>query len=240
MTQTSHTTTQRKEVLFFADTHFLFFNSQRTFSTFARHTKPNTKANLAKELNFADAQTKAVARHLSFILLIMFCSLTTIAQSYLGTITKQVNFREGAGKDYNVISSLKPGTQIFIVSLDTENDFYDVIDIRTNIEGYVHKSFVKVGKQVKENDQGIFSSSGETTSYNPEVEIFNNTNLTLTLKLNSETYSFSPKEKRTLTISPGAISYRASAPGIIPNIGTENLKSNQGYTWQFYIVTTYK
>lgn len=237
MIHTSHTTTQRKEVLFFADTHFWFSNCHRTFSTFARHTKPDTKANLAKELNFADAQPKPVVRLAIFLLLIMFCSLTTIAQSYLGTITKQVNFRQGPGKDYDVINSLKPGTQIFIISLDSENDFYDIIDIETNKEGYVHKSFVKVGKQVKENNEGIFSSSGETSSYNPEVEVFNNTDLTLTLKLNDEIYTFTSQEKRTITVSPGAISYRASAPGVIPNIGTEHLKSNEGYTWQFYIVT---
>lgn len=175
-----------------------------------------------------------------FILAILITGLSSFSQSYLGTITKQVNFREGSSKDDDIISSLKPGTQIFIVSLDTENDFYNIIDIRTNKEGYVHKSFVKVGKQIKENDQAVFSSTGETTSYNPELEVFNNTKLTLTLKLNYETYSFSPKEKRTLTIEPGPVSYRASAPGIIPNFGTESLQSNHGYTWQFYIVTRYK
>lgn len=179
-------------------------------------------------------------RILFFLFVLLFTGLTSFAQSYLGSITKQVNFREGPGTDYNVISSLKAGTQIFIVSLETENDFYDIIDIRTNKEGYVHKSFIKIGKQVKENDPGVFTPSGETTSYNPEVEVFNNTNLTLTLKLDAESYSFSPKEKRTITLSPGAISYRASAPGVIPNIGTEHLKSNEGYTWQFYIITTYK
>lgn len=189
---------------------------------------------------FADTEMKFVVRHAIFILLAICCYLTTMAQSYLGTITKQVNFRQGPGKDYDIICSLKSGTQIFVVSLDTTTDFYDVIDIQTNIEGYVYKSFVNIGKQVKENSDGIFSSSGETSSYNPEVEIFNNTDLRLSLKLNDETYSFSPKEKRTITVLPGSISYRASAPGIIPNIGTEHLKSNEGYTWQFYVVTTYK
>jgi uncharacterized protein YgiM (DUF1202 family) len=178
-------------------------------------------------------------KFLLLLLSILFCQIL-IAQSYLGTITKQVNFREGPGIDYNVVSSLKPGTQLFIVSLDTENNFYDVIDIQTNKEGYVHKSFVKVGKHVKENDQDIFTSSGETASYNPEIKVFNNTNLTLTLKLNYETYSFDPKVKRTITLSPGMISYRASAPGVIPSIGTESLESKEGYTWQFYIVTTRK
>jgi Bacterial SH3 domain len=179
-------------------------------------------------------------KYLLCLVTVIVIGMNSFAQSYLGTVTKQANFREGAGKEYDVIGSLKTGSQIFIVSLETENDFYNIIDIRTNKEGYIHKSFVKVGKQIKENDQAVFSSSGETTSYNPEVEVFNNTNLTLTLKLNSASYSFNPKEKRTLTIEPGSISYRASAPGIIPNIGTQNLQSNQGYTWQFYIITRYK
>ena len=168
---------------------------------------------------------------------VLLIGATSIAQSYLGTVIKQVNLRKGAGKLYAVSGSLKQGAQIFIVSIDTENEFYNIIDIQTNKEGFVHKSFVKIGKQVKENEQGVFTSSGETTSYNPEVEVFNNTSITLTLKLNSETYTFSAKEKKTITVFPGAITYRASAPGVIPNIGTEKLQSNQGYTWQFYIIT---
>ena len=143
---------------------------------------------------------------LSFLLI---TCLTGFSQSYLGRVTKQVNFREGAGTDYPVISSLKVGTQIFIVSLETENDFYNIIDIATDKEGYIHKSFVKVGQEIEKNEQGMFTPSGQTTNYNPEIEIYNNTKLTLTLKLNSETYSFAPQQKRTITMSPGTCNYRA-------------------------------
>ena len=171
---------------------------------------------------------------LSFLLFTCFASFS---QSYLGRVTKQVNFREGPGTDYSVIASLKVGTQLFIVSLETENDFYNVIDIATDKEGYIHKSFVKVGELVEKNERGMFTPSGKTSTYNPEIEIFNNTSTTLTLKLNNETHSFSPKQRRSITLSPGAYNYRASAPGVIPNIGTEYMESNMAYTWQFYIVT---
>lgn len=175
---------------------------------------------------------------LIFLLFFGF-SLFAFSQSHLGWITKQVNFRVYPSKDSTILSSLEPGTQIFIVSLETVNDFYNIIDIETNTEGYVHKNFVKVGILVEVNDQGVFIPSGETSTYNPDAEIFNNTNLTMTLKLNSLIYTFSPHEKRTLSLSPGAINYRASAPGVIPNIGTEYLKNNQSYSWEFYIITTY-
>ena len=58
----------------------------------------------------------------------------------------------------------------------------------------------------------------KTSRYNPEIEIFNNTSLTLTLKLNSETYTFSPQQKRTITLNPGTYNYRASAPGLFQTL----------------------
>lgn len=172
-----------------------------------------------------------------FLSALLFVTLSSFSQSYLGWITSKVNFREQPSSDASILSSLKQGSQIFIVSLETDDDFYNIIDIKTNTEGYVNKKFVKIGKLLKENEQGFFTPNGQSTSYNPEIEIFNNTSIVLTLKLNSETYSFSPREKKTLTTLPGAISYRASAPGVIPNFGTETIEGNQGYTWQFYIVT---
>ena len=169
--------------------------------------------------------------------LFLLIALSGFSQSYLGRVTIQVNFRTGPGTDYEIINSLKPGTQIFIVSVDTENDFYNIIDIKTDKEGYIHKSFIKLERLIEKNESGLFTPSGKTSTYNPEIEIFNNTSKTLTLKLNNEVYSFSPRQKKRITLSPGDCSYRASAPGVIPNIGTENMESNMNYTWQFYIVT---
>lgn len=164
-------------------------------------------------------------------------SVTCFSQSYLGWITSKVNFREQPSTNASIIGSLNPGAQIFIVSLSTDNEFYNIIDIQTNTEGYVSKKYVNVGKQLKENEEGIFTPNGQSSSYSPELEIYNNTKLNLTLKLNSQTYTFNPREKRTLEISAGTITYRASAPGVIPDFGTETIESNQNYSWQFYIIS---
>ncbi|MCX6162804.1 MAG: SH3 domain-containing protein [Ignavibacteriae bacterium] len=175
-------------------------------------------------------------KRILLIIFISLCSVSAFGQSYLGWVTKKVNFYEGPGKDYALISTLKSGTQIFIISLETKNDFYNIIDIATDKEGYIPASYVKLGDIVYKDKQGIFVPKGRTSVYNPEVEIYNNTNLTLTLKLNSQTYSFSPQETKSLTLSPGSCDYRASAPGVVPNIGSEYLEKNMGYTWQFYII----
>ncbi len=174
------------------------------------------------------------------LLLIAFLivSFSAHSQSYLGTTIKQVNFRAEPDATSSVIKGLAPGTTLFIISLETENDFYNVIDVATDREGFVHKSFIRLGKQVKESEEPMFTPSGQTTSYNPSVEIFNNTTRTMTLKLAADIYTFSPKEKRTITLAPGRCAYRASAPGVIPYIGSDVLTSNTEYSWQFYIVTT--
>jgi hypothetical protein len=55
--------------------------------------------------------------------------------------------------------------------------------------------------------------------------------------MNSITYSFSPNETKKISFSPGNYEYRASAPGVIPDIGSESLASNMLYSWKFYIVS---
>ena len=83
----------------------------------------------------------------------------------------------------------------------------------------MHKSYIKLRDIAKKNESGIFAPSGKTVTYNPEIEIYNNTNLTLTLKLNVQLFTFNPHQKQTISLSPGKYNYRASAPGVIPNIG---------------------
>lgn len=173
-----------------------------------------------------------------FLFIFLALGIQVFSQSYLGTVTKNVNFRSGPSSDYEIIHSLKPGTQIFIVSLETEGDFYNIIDIETDKEGYVHKSYVKVGKLVTKSDGGFISASGNSSTNDSEANIFNNTSITMTLKLNTEVYRFSPQETKNIILIPGDYDFRASAPGVTPKVGTKNFENNRMYTWQFYIVTS--
>lgn len=171
------------------------------------------------------------------IISLLILSLPGFSQSYLGWVKKQAKFREGPGVDYNSIGSLKQGKQIFIISSESENDFYNIIDIATDKEGYIHKSFVKFGQKVKLNENDVFQSIGRSSTFKPEVEIFNNTSLTLSLKLNVDKYSFSPFEKKTISLSSENYNFRASAPGVIPLLGAKYFESNMKYSWEFYVLT---
>lgn len=172
--------------------------------------------------------------------LILFLSLITLsnAQSYLGYVTKQVNFRTESNTSCDIISSLPRGTALFVISKDKINGFYQVLNIETNKEGFVHSSFVQLDKMLPKNEDGIFTPVGKTSSTKPIIKIHNNTSLTLTLKLNNDLYTFSPQERKTLTLSSGSYTYRASAPGVLPDYGTENMQSNYEYEWSFYVSTS--
>lgn len=145
----------------------------------------------------------------------LFFGIKCFSQSFLGRVIKQVNFKEDAGKDYPIISLLKVGTQLSIVSLETKNEFYNIIDIASDKDDYIHKSLVKFGQEIEKNVQGMFVQSRQTENYNPEIEMDNNTILTLTLKLNIETYAIALQQKKTILMSSGINKYRALATFII-------------------------
>lgn len=171
-------------------------------------------------------------------LIFLFNNSVLISQSYLGITTHKVNMREGPGTEYEIIQLLKQDSYLFLYTIDTENDFYFVIDVETNNEGFVHRKYVSILNEIDKNKEGIFTPLQKTSSHNSTIEIYNNTNKTLTLKMNDTRYTFKSYEKKTLEFSPGIYDYYASAPLVIPDYGTEKLESNYLYEWEFYIVTT--
>ena len=164
---------------------------------------------------------------------------TSNSESYLGWITKTVNLRKGPGLEYSIIKTLEAGKQIFIISDVSINNYYNIIDIESNTDGFVYKSFIETGDKVEKSKGVMFTSTGNTDKYETQVEIFNNTNKTLTLKLNKKSHRFSPKEKTTISIKPGLVNYIASAPNVIPLNGSKNFEEYSSWTWQFYIQSKY-
>lgn len=215
--------------------------SQKQKSGQAIHKSTHDRSAFVFAPAFSDhlSKSKNNLKPLLIILTILIIGLTSYSQSYLGTISKQANLREGPGTEYKIIASLKTKTQIFLVSLETKDEFYSIIDIGTNKSGYVHKKYVTIGKELPQSEGG-FTPSGSSGQENPEVEILNNTSQTMTLRLNSETYTFKPGEKKTLSLSVSFYSFIASAPGVIPNYGRKKFESNIRYTWEFYIRTRYR
>lgn len=174
-----------------------------------------------------------------FTLLSIFIFATQIfSQSYLGYTTKKVAMRDGPGKEYEVLLTLQKNSPVFLFSMTTENDYYHIIDIETNTEGYIPSTYIKNIENLKKTSDKVFSSTGPISSYNPEIRVYNNTSKKMTLKLNSTAYIFDPQESKTIYLSPGTYNFTASASGVIPNYGSKYFEQGMGYEWEFYIITT--
>ena len=160
-------------------------------------------------------------------------------QSYLGFIKETVNLRKGPSTDFVIIKSLIAGTQIFIISTKENNNYYKVIDLNTNLEGYVYKTYITLDKPVEINEDDLFVETGKSSlSTVSQVEVYNNTNKNLTVFIGGSSYLFSPQEKRNISIKPNEYTYRVTAAGVIPYLGKDTIKSGYNYSWEFYIVTS--
>jgi hypothetical protein len=171
-----------------------------------------------------------------FIVLFGLAAFSVFSQSYIGYVTQTANLRQGPGTDYGVITALGAGSTIFIVSAAPQNDFYNVIDVASNTEGYLHRSFARLVEEVEPIKGEVFSYGGSgDLGGKVEIEIFNNTRLRLSVKIDDKIFTFSPNETKTISIESGSINFRASAPGVLPAIGREHLSRNSRYSWEFYI-----
>ena len=124
----------------------------------------------------------------------------------------------------------------------TVNDYYNVIDVITNEEGYVNKDYVELGKEiVVKEDTGNFKVTG--VSDNPElskVNIFNNTKVKASIKMGASNYLFSPYEKRDLNIPPGEYKIIVSSPNVIPFIEKVEFESGKNYMREYITIKTNK
>ncbi len=173
-------------------------------------------------------------KRLIILFLFVIIAITSYGQNYAGMITKDTFLYTSADSSGTMLDTLWEGAHVFIISLDTADGFYDIIYVKTNNEGFVPMKYVKVGKVVEENEEGQFVEQGEIESFNPEVEIANQTTKMLTLTLNAHTYKIHPNSSKNIVIKPGRINYRGSVPGAFPTIGHEYLKSHQAYLWRFF------
>lgn len=151
--------------------------------------------------------------------------------------TASVNLREGPSTSYRIVECLQKETTLFIDKDEQEGDWYLVLDIDNDIEGYVNANYIYFYKEIDATARPDIQEVGESDSYQAEVSIENQSKVTMTLRLNDTYYTFEPHEKRNFTFEPGSYFYRASSPGIIPCQGNFDVKSFHNYEWWFYIKT---
>lgn len=159
-------------------------------------------------------------------------------KAYLAYTNATVSMKEGAGTNYNTVETLKPGTVVVIDTRETNGDYYYATNFDTGSEGYISKSKVSPYEIIPESD-GSFIKEGNYSEYHldPRVEITNSTDKTLTLTLNGTKHKIRAHNKIEITLKAGVCKFKATAPGVMPYIGTKTFNNNYEYTWEFFIIT---
>lgn len=173
------------------------------------------------------------------LILFLFLSFKTFSQSYLGITTAQGNLRETPDLNGNILDVLKINTQLFVYSAELTNDFYKVIDISNDQEGWIHKNLIRLAKALPKAQGGLFTSTGKNDNDYATISVTNNTSLSLTLKLNQKNYYFDPQESKTISLQAGTYEYLASAPSVLPAYGDEDFQVGNSYSWTFYVSSSY-
>lgn len=159
---------------------------------------------------------------------------------FLAKTVKKATLKEEADSSSKTKLNIPLGSQLYVFSETDINGYIRVIDIRTNKLGYVRKTAIKKVKNLPLSQSNSFEESGQSSSTQPEVEIKNATNLTISLIVGGKYFSLPPHTTSTETIDSGELTYTASAPSVMPLSGRHYFKAGNKYTWKFTIRTTYR
>lgn len=159
--------------------------------------------------------------------------LTLQAQSYLGVVKKTANFRHKPSMSAPKIATLQKDAQVFVLSKTETNDYYHIIDIESNSEGYIYTSFVQLGKPLPPKETGLFTQVGRTMSSETVIRVFNKSEKAVSLVLNDNNYEFPSGKKEVLKLAQGSYSFRVSSPGMVPEYGVQTIESGYEYIWSF-------
>ena len=165
-------------------------------------------------------------------------SMMGFAKYYICQVTKDVNFREGPSTESARLFVISRGDFIFIDTDEKVGNYYRAIHIESNEIGYVSANYVKRIQEVEEDPNGTLQLIDNSENYLSEVQIENDTNLSVVITIGSKSYKFKPHEKKIITIEPNTYKIRASCPGVIPYVGTDKVEGGHVYSWTFYTYTT--
>lgn len=155
-------------------------------------------------------------------------------------ITDSANLREEPYRTAAIVRKIARDDFVVLLSREHLNGWYNVIHVDSGDEGWLHGNSIKVSYTTNPRRESPFSAERTDSYSDPTVYVSNESNKTLSLTIGSSKYTIGPGTNRSITIRPGSYRYVASAPGVIPAMGTHEWSVGYTYTWRFWIETTYR
>jgi hypothetical protein len=154
----------------------------------------------------------------------------------LVTATK-ANLRTGPGASNAVLMEVEQGENLVLIDRQPEGSWYNVIHVGSGSEGWIHASVIKLFYTSKKGSTPVFRAEQIDSYSAPVVEVHNQSNKVLNLRVGSAIYNIPANSSRTVSLAAGAYKYYGSAPGVTPAIGERTFETGYKYTWTFWIVT---
>jgi uncharacterized protein YgiM (DUF1202 family) len=169
-----------------------------------------------------------------FLIFLLFVQVSVVnAQLKLGSAKAEINFREGPGLNYKVVSTIDSSNLLVILPREPVNKFVEVFDVETNMSGYVSENLIHVNDTLFPAKSRFDEKSEKKSTGDIEIELVNKTIQTVFVWINKISYKLSPYEKKVLIMTDEEITYFSSAPGLYPIFGKEIMKKGSTYRWTF-------
>lgn len=152
-------------------------------------------------------------------------------------ITAMANLRSEPSDSSEVFLKAKKNDLLVLVDRTPVGPWYNVIDVGSSKEGWIHESVIKIVYTKKKTSGSVFEARRLETNVDPTIEITNDSYKDLNLRVGRSLYTVPANSKKNIQVIPGSYKYYGSAPGIIPAIGEQIFKSGYAYTWRFWIET---
>jgi hypothetical protein len=153
-------------------------------------------------------------------------------QSYLGYISKATELID---TNRTIVKHLPKGDAVFLISLELQEGYYNIVHIKSNKEGFIPRKDVVIERVIPQTEGNVFTSIKTSDVKDPIIKVFNNSKYAMTVKINDVLYELQAKEKRAIHLKNGRLYYRVSSQYIEPYYGTEIIENFHLYEWEFYI-----
>lgn len=171
----------------------------------------------------------------------LYAQTVSDASYYVAQVTTDVNLRAGRGTDYDIITTIPKGSNVFLTSVDYDFKFRNVLFIADNLFGYISSSYLINFRKVNVDESGNLQIEGQSYKETSDIVIENQSDRYATISVGKWTTTFAPHETKTLTdLRPGRYKVMASSKGVIPYISYDTVRGGYKYSWYFYIKTIYK
>ena len=100
-------------------------------------------------------------------------------QLRLGSSANEINFRQAPGTNSKVLSTISSSNLLVIMPREPQNGFVEVFDIESSSFGFVFESLISVTDTLNFSEQHFFERSAEGSVGDVNLEIINNTRISM-------------------------------------------------------------